>query len=84
MAAIAEALIATALGLGVAIPAVVFYNNLTHSVKVVMEEARELRHLILAAGLDTVARIDHQHAGPAKPRQEAPQRQHAGTDPYGR
>lgn len=71
MAAIAEALIATALGLGVAIPAVVFFNNLTHSVKVVMEEARELRHLILAAGLDTVARIDHQHSQPAQPAQSA-------------
>lgn len=60
MAAIAEALIATALGLGVAIPAVVFYNNLTHNVRTVMEEARELRHLILAAGLDTVARLDQE------------------------
>ena len=67
MAAIAEALIATALGLGVAIPAVIFFNNLTHSVKVVMEEARELRHLILAAGLDTVARIESQSGIPTPP-----------------
>jgi biopolymer transport protein ExbB/TolQ len=56
MAAIAEALVATALGLAVAIPAVVFYNVLTHSVGEVMEEAREMRHLILAAGLDSAAR----------------------------
>jgi biopolymer transport protein ExbB/TolQ len=56
MTAIAEALVATALGLAVAIPAVVFYNMLTHSVNEVMEEAREMRHLILAAGLDTAAR----------------------------
>jgi biopolymer transport protein ExbB len=56
MSAIAEALVATALGLAVAIPAVVFYNMLTHSVGVVMEEAREMRHLILAAGLDSAAR----------------------------
>jgi len=56
MTAIAEALVATALGLAVAIPAVVFYNVLTHSVSDVMDEAREMRHLILAAGLDTAAR----------------------------
>ncbi len=56
MAAIAEALIATAMGLAVAIPAVVFYNNLSHRVKKVVAEARELRHLILAFGLDAVAR----------------------------
>ncbi len=56
MMAIAEALVATALGLAVAIPAVVFYNNVTHSVGEVMSEAREMRHLILAAGLDTAAR----------------------------
>lgn len=56
MSAIAEALVATALGLAVAIPAVVFYNTLSHSVSEVMEEAREMRHLILAAGLDTAAR----------------------------
>ena len=40
----------------VAIPAVVFYNMLSHSVNEVMGEARELRHLILAAGLDAAAR----------------------------
>jgi biopolymer transport protein ExbB/TolQ len=56
MAAIAEALVATAMGLAVAIPAVVFYNMLSHSVNEVMGEARELRHLILAAGLDAAAR----------------------------
>jgi|GEM_PF-226164 len=56
MTAIAEALVATALGLAVAIPAVVFYNVLTAKVGEVMEEAREMRHLILAAGLDTAAR----------------------------
>ena len=56
MMAIAEALVATALGLAVAIPAVVFYNVLTAKVSEVMEEAREMRHLILAAGLETAAR----------------------------
>ncbi len=66
MTAIAEALVATALGLAVAIPAVVFYNMLTHSVNEVMEEAREMRHLILAAGLDTAARGELQ-AGDMKP-----------------
>ncbi|MCD6023704.1 MAG: MotA/TolQ/ExbB proton channel family protein [Fibrobacteria bacterium] len=56
MAAIAEALVATAMGLAVAIPAVVFYNLLSHKVSEMMGEARELRHLILAAGLDAAAR----------------------------
>jgi biopolymer transport protein ExbB/TolQ len=56
MSAIAEALVSTALGLAVAIPAVVFYNMLTHSVTEVMEEAREMRHLILAAGLESAVR----------------------------
>jgi len=56
MAAIAEALIATAVGLAVAIPAVVFYNNLNHHVRKVLDEAKELRHLLLAVSLDAVAR----------------------------
>lgn len=83
MAAIAEALIATALGLGVAIPAVIFYNNLTHSVRVVMEEARELRHLILAAGLDTVARLDQGESSETLAKQEAKRRESVGAGPYG-
>ncbi len=85
MAAIAEALIATALGLGVAIPAVIFFNNLTHSVKVVLEEARELRHLILAAGLDTVARIESQGAHPDATNQARPDgRKREEANPHGR
>lgn len=83
MAAIAEALIATALGLGVAIPAVIFFNNLTHTVKVVMEEARELRHLILAAGLDTVARIESQGSDPNASNQMKPGKREE-VNPYGR
>lgn len=67
MTAIAEALVATALGLAVAIPAVVFYNMLTHSVSEVIEEAREMRHLILAAGLDTVARAGTDGSSDAAP-----------------
>ena len=58
MAAIAEALIATAVGLAVAIPAVVFFNNLSHRVKKTMDEAREMRHLLMSAGLDSVTRGD--------------------------
>lgn len=83
MAAIAEALIATALGLGVAIPAVVFYNNLTHSVREVMDEARELRHLMMAAGLDTVARIEQEGAGATQAKPEAERRESVGARPYG-
>jgi biopolymer transport protein ExbB/TolQ len=69
MAAIAEALIATAVGLAIAIPAVVFYNLLSHSIQVVMGEARELRHLILAAGLDAATRGEPA-ATPAKSQEE--------------
>ncbi len=71
MMAIAEALVATALGLAVAIPAVVFYNVLSHKVGDVMDEAREMRHLILAAGLDTVARGGQPLHGSRAPAEEA-------------
>jgi len=83
MAAIAEALIATALGLGVAIPAVVFFNNITHSVRVVMDEARELRHLILAAGLDTVARGEDHAQGAGAQKHDSSQMQPERQGVYG-
>jgi biopolymer transport protein ExbB/TolQ len=83
MAAIAEALIATALGLGVAIPAVIFFNNLTHSVRTVMEEARELRHLILAAGLDTVARLEQNETNLVQVKQEFKRHEAVADRVYG-
>jgi biopolymer transport protein ExbB/TolQ len=51
MAAISRALIATALGLIVAIPAVIFYNILRTRSKTILEQAREVRGLILARSL---------------------------------
>jgi biopolymer transport protein ExbB len=48
MTAISQALVATALGLMVAIPAVVFYNILRNRSKMILEQAREVQALILA------------------------------------
>jgi biopolymer transport protein ExbB/TolQ len=52
MTAISQSLVATAAGLIVAIPAVVFYNLLRNRTKGIMEEARELRGLIVARSLN--------------------------------
>ena len=48
MVAISQALVATAIGLMVAIPAVVFYNILRNRSKMILEQAREVQSLILA------------------------------------
>jgi len=48
MVAISQALVATAAGLVVAIPAVVFYNILRNRNKEILEEGREIQALILA------------------------------------
>lgn len=53
MTAISQALIATAIGLVVAIPAVVFFNILKQRSKAVLEGAREIRGLIIARSLNT-------------------------------
>lgn len=53
MVAISQALVATALGLLVAIPAVVFYNILRNRSKTVLEQSREIQALILARSLHT-------------------------------
>ncbi len=53
MLAISQALIATALGLMVAIPAVVFYNVLRNRSRRILEQARELRGLLVARSLQT-------------------------------
>lgn len=55
MIAISRALIATAVGLMVAIPAVVFYNILRNKVKGMLDEAREIRGLLLARSLHASA-----------------------------
>jgi biopolymer transport protein ExbB len=48
MVAISQALVATALGLMVAIPAVVFYNMLRNRSKDILNQSREVQALILA------------------------------------
>jgi len=48
MASISEALVATAIGLMVAIPAVILYNYFQRRVKDVMSQSRSLSHLVLA------------------------------------
>jgi biopolymer transport protein ExbB len=49
MAGIAEALTATAIGLLVAIPAVVAYNYFSRRLKVVMGGADEMAHAVLSS-----------------------------------
>lgn len=56
MAAIAGALIATAVGLFVAIPAVVLYNLLKARIRKTMDGLGELRNLLLARSLQAVAK----------------------------
>ena len=51
MVSISQALVATALGLVVAIPAVVFYNILRNRSKTILDESREIRSLLLAHSL---------------------------------
>lgn len=52
MTAISQALIATAIGLVVAIPAVVFFNVLKQRSKALLDGAREVRGLIVARSLN--------------------------------
>ena len=51
MVAISQALVATAIGLLVAIPAVVFYNLLRSRSKNILEQSREIQAIILARTL---------------------------------
>jgi len=56
MGAIAESLIATATGLAVAIPAIWTYNSLQSRAKDILDRAKELRILMVAASLEAAAR----------------------------
>lgn len=56
MVAIARALVATALGLIVAIPAVVAFNILRSRVKSILDRSREVRGLIVARSLNAAAK----------------------------
>jgi len=55
MGSIAGALVATAAGLFVAIPAVVFHNVLQGRVDWILEESRQLRTILVARSLQSVA-----------------------------
>jgi biopolymer transport protein ExbB len=56
MVSISGALIATAIGLLVAIPAVVFFNVLKNQIKATIENAREVRGLLMARCLQAVSK----------------------------
>jgi len=56
MTAIAEALVATAIGLLVAIPAIWLYNSLQLRVSEIVARGRELRTLMVGASLEAAAR----------------------------
>ena len=69
MVAISHALVATAIGLLVAIPAVVCYNILRNRSKVILEQSREVQALILARNLHkTFASSEVHHGNIGTPR----------------
>jgi biopolymer transport protein ExbB/TolQ len=51
MSAISRSLVATALGLAVAIPAVIFYNIIRGKIRTIIDQGRELRALFIARSL---------------------------------
>ncbi len=56
MVAIARALVATALGLVIAIPAVVAFNILKNRIKILLDRSREVRGLVVARSLNAAAK----------------------------
>ncbi|MBK8803430.1 MAG: MotA/TolQ/ExbB proton channel family protein [Fibrobacteres bacterium] len=56
MVAIARALVATALGLIIAIPAVVAFNILKNRIKILLDRSREVRGLVVARSLNAAAK----------------------------
>lgn len=56
MVAIARALIATSLGLIIAIPAVVAFNILKNRIRQIMDSSREVRGLVVARSLNAAAK----------------------------
>jgi biopolymer transport protein ExbB len=56
MASIAEALVATAVGIGVAVPAVVAFNAFSGRIRLVMDQAEALGHVLLTFLEDEHAR----------------------------
>lgn len=56
MVAIARALVATALGLIIAIPAVVAFNILKSRIKILLDRSREVRGLVVARSLNAAAK----------------------------
>lgn len=64
MSGISEALVATAAGLFVAIPDVIFYNYLKNKVKIILSETEALFREVLAFSVDT---FELEHPGGAGP-----------------
>jgi biopolymer transport protein ExbB len=64
MASIAEALVATAVGIGVAVPAVVAFNAFQQRIRIVVDQATALGHVLLV-------HLEDQHA-PRHPAQRVP------------
>jgi biopolymer transport protein ExbB len=56
MVAIARALVATALGLIIAIPAVVAFNVLKNRIRTILDGSREVRGLVVARSLNAAAK----------------------------
>ena len=52
MASIAEALVATAVGIGVAVPAVVAFNAFQKRIRVIVDQATALGHVLLSHAVD--------------------------------
>ena len=65
LAAIAEALVATAVGLLVAVPAVIAFNTFTRKIKLIMGSSDEVAHSVLSIIYGEA------HAGPAPKKPEA-------------
>jgi biopolymer transport protein ExbB len=70
MASIAEALVATAVGIGVAVPAVVAFNAFQKRIRVILDQATALGHVLLvhAEGMHACAPIIPLRAKPSAAR----------------
>lgn len=76
MASIAEALVATAVGIGVAVPAVVAFNAYQKRIRVIIDQATALGHVLLA-------HVEGEHVVGASFPAALRERAHAGEDLLG-
>ncbi|HEY4176739.1 MAG TPA: MotA/TolQ/ExbB proton channel family protein [Kofleriaceae bacterium] len=70
LGAIAEALVATAVGLMVAIPAVIAFNTFTRKIKLIMGSTDEVAHSVLSI----VHGAEHGDLAPEKPVKKSPEK----------